>query len=181
MRIFLCRHGETEWSLSGQHTSYTDIDLTEKGKEQALHFRKRLQRFRFQSIYTSPLKRARETAELAGFSPLLLPDAVEWNYGDYEGLTSQEVHKKCPDWSLFRDGAPGGESPSQVAQRADRVLHQLEGDTLLFSHGHFLRVLAARWLQLPPTSARLFALSVASLSILGHERNQPVLELWNSP
>lgn len=185
LNIILCRHGETEWTLSGQHTSFTDISLTEEGKAQAHHLGQRLKKIQFESIYTSPLLRASETCSLAGFSKRMVqePDAVEWNYGGYEGMTSEEIEKKHPGWNIFLNGAPGGESPSEAAARADRLLSKLlshKGNIALFSHGHFLRLLAIRWIGLDPSKGRLFALSVASLSILGFEKRQRVIKLWNS-
>jgi probable phosphoglycerate mutase len=183
--ILLCRHGETEWTLSGRHTGCTDIPLTENGKVQARKLGERLRAIDFEAVFTSPLLRAKETCEIAGFGKkmILEPDAVEWNYGAYEGLTSEEIWRKTPSWNLFSDGAPGGESPQEAGLRADRIIQKLtslQGTSALFSHGHFLRVLAARWLGLSPSAARLLALSVASLSILGFERSQRVLRLWNS-
>lgn len=176
--IYLCRHGETEWSLSGQHTGTTDLPLTETGKKQAIALGTRLKNIHFSKVICSPKQRAEQTCRLAGLSPTFDPDLVEWNYGNYEGKTSQEID---PHWNLFTDGAPGGESPAQVGARADQILSRYKDDTLaIFSHGHFSRVLAARWLGLPPSSGALFLLSVASLSILSHEHGRPVIKLWNS-
>ncbi len=175
---YLCRHGETEWSKNGKHTGRTDLSLTATGREQAKALRKRLQGIPFTQVFSSPLKRARETCELAGFTPILEPDAMEWDYGNYEGKTSAEIG---PDWHLFRDGAPGGESPQQVAARADRFLERLgPGPVLLFSHGHFLKMLAVRWLGLPPEAGRFFVLATGSLSILGTEKKQKVIVQWNT-
>jgi broad specificity phosphatase PhoE len=182
--LYLCRHGETDWSLSGQHTGWTDKPLNEKGKQQALRLGKRLQSMSFDGVWSSPLARAVDTCELAGLKEkaLLLPDAREWNYGDYEGISSPQIFLQNPGWNLFRDGAPGGESPAQIGARADRILEKassLSGRWILFSHGHFLRVLAARWVGLEPAAAKCFVLSVASLSILGWERKERVIHTWN--
>lgn len=184
LNIYLCRHGETDWSLSGQHTGRTDLSLNAQGIKQLIPLKKRLQKVSWNQIYSSPLKRALETCQLMQLHlPLILePRAVEWNYGNYEGKTTLEIDQSNPSWNLFLQGAPGGETPDQVAGRADGLLADLRkqnGNILLFSHGHFLRVLAARWLNLPPAEGRLFALSVASLSILSTERKQPVIEQWN--
>jgi len=184
--VYLARHGETAWSLSGQHTGLTDIPLTERGERDARRLGERLQGLGFAQVYASPLQRARRTCELAGFSTIAQadPDLVEWNYGDYEGRRTKEIHLERPDWELFRDGCPGGEAPADIGKRADRVVARaraVEGNLLLFSSGHFLRVLAARWLGLEPGAGRLFLLETASLSALGYEHNlsQPVIRLWN--
>lgn len=184
--IILCRHGETEWSRDHKHTSYTDISLTEKGVSQAKKLENSLRTLDFDEIYTSPLKRAKETCTLANPSKevLLEPAATEWNYGDYEGITTKEIHENNPKWNLFFDGAPGGESPEDVGKRADQLIEKWtfqENNILLFSHGHFLRVLGARWIGLPPSDARLLGLTVASISILGFERKQKVLQSWSIP
>lgn len=179
-RVYLCRHGETEWSLSGQHTSVTDLSLTKKGEEQARLLRKRIEGVEFEKIFTSPRKRARQTCQ--GLDGIVDEDLVEWNYGDYEGLTSREIEEKRPGWNLFADGAPKGESPQDVAKRANRFLKKVSGysgNVAIFSHGHFLRVLAARFLQWDVKQGDCFLLSVASVSILEHERNQPKILLWN--
>jgi broad specificity phosphatase PhoE len=176
--IYLCRHGETAWTKSGQHTSRTDLELTDVGRSQAAELARTLKQTSFKKVLSSPLKRAKQTAELAGFHPLIDPDLTEWDYGDYEGKTSAEIGK---GWNLFRDGAPGGESLEAIRLRADRVLHKLtDGPILLFSHGHFLRVLAARWMGLEVSVGAKLTLSVASVSILGHEREIHVIKLWNS-
>lgn len=176
--IYLCRHGETSWTKSGQHTGSSDIPLTSIGEEQARKLGKTLQTISFSKILSSPRKRALDTASIAGFDPEIDPDLSEWDYGSYEGKTSKEIG---PNWNLFRDGAPNGESPSQVQTRADRLLKKLPpGPILLFSHGHFSRVIAARYLGLPVQSGELLFLSVASLSILGQEHSRPVIQLWNS-
>ena len=184
--LYLARHGETAWTLSGQHTSLTDLPLTEAGLNQADALGRRLKGQRFARVFTSPLQRAAITCERAGFGDLaeIDPDLLEWNYGDYEGRTSDAIHRERPDWQLFRDGCPGGESPEQVGGRADRVVRRVrgvDGDVLLFSSGHFLRVLAARWLGLAPAGVRYFLLSTASLSALGYEHNlaEPAIRLWN--
>jgi probable phosphoglycerate mutase len=185
--IYVARHGETAWTVSGQHTGITDLPLTEKGECNARRLRPRLKGLTFAKVYTSPLQRARRTCELAGFGPAaeIDDDLVEWNYGEYEGRRGAEIRAERPDWQLFRDGCPGGESPQQVAARADRVVHRVriaQGDVLLFSSGHFIRVLAARWIGIEPsTHARSFMLSTASLSALGyeHDLSRPVIRLWN--
>jgi probable phosphoglycerate mutase len=185
-KIYLARHGETEWSLSGQHTGRTDIPLTPNGERNARNLGERLQGTHFARVLTSPLQRARRTCELAGFGKQAEIDneLVEWDYGDYEGKRTADIRKERPGWYLFRDGCPNGETLDAVGARADRVLARLRavgGDVLLFSHGHFLRVLGARWLGLPAPDARLLMLTTASLSILGYEHNleEPVLSLWN--
>jgi probable phosphoglycerate mutase len=184
-RIFLIRHGETAWSLSGQHTGNADIPLTEHGEAKARGLVARLSGVTYKKVLTSPLQRARRTAELAGF-PKAEPDAglVEWNYGKYEGLRTAEIRAERPDWNLFRDGCPGGESPDQISARADQVIQRLcaiGGDVLLFAHQDILRVLAIRWLREPAIEGRHFVLATASLSILGYNHNldEPVIRLWN--
>ena len=184
--IYLARHGETAWSLSGQHTGLTDLPLTERGEQNARALGQRLKGLNFVKVLTSPLQRARRTCEMAGFATAagVDRDLLEWNYGQYEGRRTAEIHAVRPDWQLFRDGCPGGESPDHVGARADRVVGQMrsvEGNVLLFSSGHFLRVLAARWLELEPAAGRFFLLSTASLSALGyeHNRSQPVIRLWD--
>jgi probable phosphoglycerate mutase len=184
--VFLARHGETAWSLTGQHTGRTDLPLTERGERNARALGKRLMGLKFAKVFTSPLLRARRTCELAGFGPAATvdPDLAEWDYGEYEGRRTPEIRAERPGWQLFLDGCPGGESPGQVGARADRVSSRLQailGDVLLFSSGHFLRVLAARWLGLEPAGGRYFLLSTASLSALGyeHDLSQPVICLWD--
>jgi len=184
--VYLARHGETAWTVSGQHTGLTDLPLTPAGEGNARQLGQRLKGLRFAAVFTSPLQRALRTCELAGFGPVAKvdPDLVEWNYGQFEGLRLAEILAKRPDWQLFRDGCPAGESPAQVGARADRVverLRALQADVLLFSSGHFLRVLAARWLGLDPAGGRYLLLSTASLSILGyeHDLSEPVIRLWN--
>ena len=185
--IYVARHGETAWSLTGQHTGLTDLPLTEAGECTARRLVERLEGLTFAKVFTSPLRRAVRTSELAGFGAVaeVDDDLVEWNYGDYEGLRGAEIRAKRPDWQIFRDGCPGGESPRQVAARADRVVSRLRavpGDVLLFSSGHFIRVLAARWIGIEPSvHSRSFMLSTASLSALGYENDlsRPVIRLWN--
>jgi probable phosphoglycerate mutase len=184
--IYLARHGETAWTISHQHTGRSDIPLTERGERNARSLGDRLRGMTFTKVMVSPLERARRTALLAGFGELgaVEPDLTEWDYGRYDGLTTIEIRKEQPDWSLFRDGCPGGESVAGVGARADRVIAKLraiEGRLLLFGHSHFFRVLGARWLGLEPTDGRLFFLSTASLSVLGyeHSRSEPVIRLWN--
>jgi len=184
--VYLARHGETAWSLSGQHTGRTDLPLTERGQRNAERLGERLRGLAFAHVLTSSLQRAVRTCELAGFGGKaeVDRDLLEWDYGQYEGRRTAEIHAERPDWLLFRDGCPGGESPDQVAARADRVVHRvraLPGDVLLFSSGHFLRVLAARWLGIGPAAGRYFLLSTASLSALGYEHgpSQPVIRLWD--
>jgi len=184
--LYLARHGETTWSLSGQHTGLTDLPLTERGERKARRLGKRLAGLTFAKVFTSPLQRATRTCELAGFGAgaEVDPDLVEWDYGKYEGLRTVEIHDKRPEWQLFRDGCPGGESPNQVGARADRVVSRVravKGDVLIFSSGHFLRMLAARWLGLEPITGRFFMLRTASLSTVGYENelSQPVIWLWN--
>ena len=184
--VYCARHGETAWTLTGQHTGRTDLPLTERGEENARRLGERLQGMSFAKVFTSPLRRARRTCELAGFGPVAAidPDLVEWDYGQYEGRLTVDIRKERPDWQLFRDGCPGGESPQQIATRADRVVARLrvvEGDVLLFSSGHFLRVLAVRWLGLEPIYGQFLMLSTASLSALSYENalQQPAIKLWN--
>jgi probable phosphoglycerate mutase len=184
--VYLARHGETAWSISGQHTGQTDLPLTQRGERNARRLGERLNGMKFEKILTSPLQRAARTCELAGFGKVVQveKDLLEWNYGEYEGRRSVEIHGECPDWRLFRDGCPGGETPEQVGARADRVVRRiqaLKGDALLFSSGHFLRVLAARWLGLEPAAGRLFLLSTASLSALSYEHSlsEPAVRLWD--
>jgi broad specificity phosphatase PhoE len=185
--VYMARHGETAWTVSGQHTGLTDLPLTPNGEQNARRLGDRLRRQQFAKVFTSPLQRAARTCELAGFGGAAErdPSLVEWNYGEYEGLKSADIVARRPDWDLFRDGCPGGESPAQIAARANDVVRRVRavsGNVLLFSSGHFLRVLAARWLGLGAESAgRHFLLSTASLSALGYEHkfSQPVIRLWN--
>ena len=184
--IYLARHGETAWSVTGQHTGLTDLPLTERGERNALRLGQRLAGSVFAKVLTSPLQRAVRTCELAGFGAVaeVDPDLVEWNYGDYEGLRTAEIHAVRPGWQLFRDGCPNGESPEDVGARADRVVSRVrafKGDVLIFSSGHFLRVFAARWLGLEPFAGKLFMLDTASLSALSyeHELSSPAIRFWN--
>jgi probable phosphoglycerate mutase len=185
--IYVARHGNTAWTLSGQHTGRTDLPLTLDGERNAQRLGERLKGITFAKVFTSPLQRASRTCELSGFGAGAEtdPDLVEWAYGKYEGLTSAEILLENPDWQLFRDGAPGGESPEQVGERADRVVHRIrgiDGNALLFSSGHFIRVLTARWLGLGAgAGGKYFLLNPASLSALSYEHNlsRPVIRLWN--
>jgi broad specificity phosphatase PhoE len=185
--IYLARHGETPWTVTGQYTGLTDLPLTERGEFNARRLSERLKGIAFAKVFTSPLQRAVRTCELAGFGEVAQIDdnLVEWNYGEYEGLLKDEIYSRRPDWQLFRDGCPGGESPDQVAARADRVVkrvREVNGNVLIFSSGHFIRVLAVRWIGLEPTvSCAYFMLSTASLSALGykHDLSHPVIRLWN--
>ena len=183
-KVFLARHGETEWSLNGRHTGRKDIPLTPQGEESARKLGARLRSRTFAAVFSSPLERARRTCELAGFgaSARPLPDLMEWDYGEYEGIRSAEIHARRPDWRLFRDGCPGGEGPQEVAARADRVLPLLRGaggDVIVFSHGHFLRMLAARWIGMGTEGGGHLALSTGSVSVLGFEREVRVISQWN--
>ena len=184
--IYLARHGETAWSLTGQHTGLTDLPLTQSGDRNAQRLRGRLSGLMFARVFTSPLRRAKRTCELAGFGSMaeIDPNLIEWDYGEYEGRRTGEIHAERPDWQLFRDGCPGGESPQQVGARADRAVkrvREIKGNVLIFSSGHILRVLTARWLGLEPAGGKYFFLSTASLSALSYEHNlsQPVIQLWN--
>ncbi|MGD0291693.1 MAG: histidine phosphatase family protein [Candidatus Binataceae bacterium] len=184
--LYIARHGETAWSLSGQHTRLTDLPLTERGQSNARRLGNQLRGRSFAHVFTSPLQRARRTCELAGFGAEaeVDRDLLEWNYGDYEGLRTAEIHAKRPGWELFRDGCPRGESAGDVGARAERMVDRVRAvqqDVLIFSSGHFLRVLAARWLGLEPEAGRYFLLSTASLSALSyeHDLSQPVIQLWN--
>jgi broad specificity phosphatase PhoE len=184
--IYLARHGETAWTVTGQHTGLTDLPLTERGERNARALGDRLKGLEFARVFTSPLQRASRTCELAGFGPKaeVDRDLVEWNYGDYEGLRTADILAARPDWELFRDGFPGGESMDAIGARADRIVSRIRsvhGTVLLFSSAHFLRVLAARWLGLTPAAARYFLLSTASLSTLTYEHkpSEPAIGLWN--
>ncbi len=184
--VVLARHGETEWSLSGRHTGKTDLPLIEEGRRQALELGPRLSAWTFSLVLTSPLQRALQTCRLAGFGEQVevRPDLVEWDYGRYEGLTSNQIEAIHPGWSLWRDGGPGGEKAADVGRRTDRVIAEVrgvEGTVLIFAHGHVLRVLAARWLGEPPAGGRHYALQTAALSVLGYEHADPVIRLWNQP
>jgi probable phosphoglycerate mutase len=183
-RLWLVRHGETEWSASGRHTGNTDVPLTEAGRAAASHLAATLDKESFAAVLTSPMSRARDTCALAGCGALaeVSDDLREWNYGDYEGITTDEIRVTRPGWNVFEDGCPGGEKVEEVAARADRVIaaaRATEGDTVVFSHGHLLRVLAARWVELPPQAGAHLALATASVSVLGWERETPVIESWD--
>lgn len=184
--VILVRHGETEWSLSGQHTGVTDIPLTENGRRAATLLEPLLSRMELSLVLASPLQRARATCELAGFGHRVQvdPDLAEWNYGKYEGLTPGEIHRVAPGWMIFRDGCPGGESPEQVGARVDRVIERVRatgGRVALFGHGHLFRVFAARWIGLPPSHGRHFLLDPSTLNILAYYRDTPALKCWNAP
>jgi probable phosphoglycerate mutase len=182
--LWLIRHGETEWSLSGAHTGRTDLPLTAEGEAQARGLAPKIAGHPFALVLTSPMQRARRTCELAGLGAeaQLERNLSEWDYGDYEGLSTADIHRTRPDWSIFRDGFPGGETIDQVAARAQAAIARAlaaKGDVALFAHGHILRILAACWLELPPADARLFALSTASISMLGYEHETRVITRWN--
>jgi broad specificity phosphatase PhoE len=184
LRLILVRHGETEWARTGQHTGRTDIPLTELGRLQAMVLGDRLRGRTFDRVLSSPLARAWETCRLAGVAEQaeVSDDLMEWDYGAYEGRRTADIREEVPGWSIWRDGVPGGETAAEVGARADRVIAHArasEGETVVFAHGHYLRVLTARWLGLPPEAGRLFALAPATLGILGYEREQPVIVRWN--
>ena len=187
-RLYLMRHGETAWSLSGQHTGRTDIPLTEQGEQDARKLADRLRTVKFSRVFTSPLQRARRTCELAGLGNLaeIEPDLAEWDYGEYEGQRPTDLRKARPEWNVFRDGCPGGELPAQISERADRLiarLRTLEGNIAIFSHGHFGRVLGARWIGLGIRQAQHLLLGTVSVSVLGYEHNlaeAPAIVLWNA-
>ncbi len=185
-KIYLIRHGETEWSRDGKHTGVTDVLLTDYGRQTARSLQPVLAREQFVLALTSPLQRARETCELAGLAKLsrVEPDLMEWNYGEYEGLTTKNIQSARPGWSVFHHGCPGGESPEQVAARADRVLAKVratDGNVALFAHGHILRVIAARWVNQPPSFGEHLLLDTATLSVLGYYYDTPALKAWNAP
>jgi len=184
--LYLIRHGETEWSLNGRHTGTTDIPLTENGRRVAKLLAAALAKEKFALVLTSPLKRARETCELAGFGGRaeIDRDLMEWNYGAYEGLAPEEIHAQAPGWIIFTDGCPGGETPEQVGTRVDRVIAKVravEGDAALFAHGHLFRVFAARWLALSAAAGSHFLLDTATLNILSYYRGTPAVKRWNAP
>jgi broad specificity phosphatase PhoE len=184
VQIVLVRHGETEWSLSGQHTSRTNLPLLPVGRERAVALGPLLARWDFSLVVTSPLLRARETCSLAGFGDRakVMEDLREWDYGEYEGLTTPQIREERPGWFLWRDGCPGGEQPEQIGARADRVLEQwrgVDGDVLAFAHGHIFRVLAARWIELPTAGGARLALKAGAMCALGYERETAVIQLWN--
>jgi broad specificity phosphatase PhoE len=186
VNVFAIRHGETAWSLSGQHTGTTDIPLTDNGRRLAERLRPTLAKEAFALVLCSPMQRARETCELAGLGAVAIiePDLAEWNYGDYEGRTPGQIHASTPGWLIFRDGCPGGEAPEQVAARVDRVIARAraaDGDVALFAHGHVLRVLAARWIGLPAGGGQHFLLDTGTLCVLGYYRDVPAVKVWNGP
>ena len=185
-KLYLIRHGETEWSRDGKHTGVTDVPLTDHGRQTARSLQPVLARQQFVLVLTSPLQRARETCELAGLAKLsrVEPDLMEWNYGEYEGLTTKNIQSARPGWSVFHHGCPGGESPEQVAARADRVLAKVRatvGNVALFAHGHILRVIAARWVNQPPSFGERLLLDTGTLSVLGYYYDTPALKTWNAP
>ncbi len=183
-RIYLIRHGETEWTLSGQHTGTTDIPLTQNGRKQAHLLAQKLQSLKFQSVYVSPMQRAKETCAIAGFADQAKEDPllVEWNYGKYEGITSQEIHQTNPQWNIFLQGAPEGESVADIQRRTEKLLQiyaKTPGNIAIFSHGHILRSLAVRFIELPIAEGRHFSLFPGSISILASENTMPAIYLWN--
>ena len=185
-KIYLIRHGETEWSRGGKHTGVTDVPLTEQGRKIARLLQPVLAQENFVVVMSSPLQRARETCELAGLGKVAViePDLMEWNYGEYEGLTTKQIQSARPGWSVFHHGCPGGESPEQVAGRADRVLAKVratDGNVALFAHGHILRVIAARWVNQPPSFGEHLLLDTATLNVLGYYYDTPALKTWNAP
>jgi probable phosphoglycerate mutase len=185
-KIYLIRHGETEWSRGGKHTGVTDVVLTEEGRETARLLRPVLAREKFVSVLCSPLQRARQTCELAGLQEAVAvePDLIEWRYGEYEGLTTRQIQQARPGWSLFHDGCPSGETPAQVAARIDRLVAKVrasDGNVALFAHGHVLRVLAARWIHQPLSFGEHLLLDTATLSVLGYYYDTPALKIWNAP
>lgn len=185
-QVFVLRHGETEWSKSGQHTSVTDLPLTEKGRGEATLIRPQLLAHHFAKVLCSPLRRARETCELAGLAAQMEidEDLHEWRYGEYEGLTTPQIHQRAPGWNVFDGPNPGGESPEQVGQRVDRLLQkvrEVDGDVALFGHGHILRAVTSRWLRFDAGAARAFTLKTGTISILGYEHDWPALIVWNVP
>ena len=186
MNVFTIRHGETAWSLSGQHTGTTDIPLTDNGRRLAERLRPVLAKEPFALVLCSPMQRARETCELAGLgnSAVIDADLSEWNYGEYEGLTSAQIHQTRRGWLVFRDGCPGGETPEQVGIRTDRVIARaraVSGDVAMFAHGHVLRALVARWIGLPASAGQHFLLDTGTLCVLGYYRDIPAVRVWNGP
>ena len=186
MKVLAIRHGETEWSLNGRHTGTTDIPLTDKGRHLAERMRPKLSKLAIALVLVSPMQRARQTCELAGLGDkaVIDSDLREWNYGVYEGLTPRQIRESSPHWLIFRDGCPGGETPEQVGARVDRVIARtraLDRDILLFAHGHVLRVLAARWIGLPPEGGQHFLLDTGTLCVLSYYRDVPAIRIWNGP
>ena len=185
-KTYLIRHGETEWSRAGKHTGVTDVVLTEHGRETARLLQPVLAQEKFTLVLSSPLQRARETCELAGLGKVarIEPDLIEWNYGEYEGLTTRQIQSVRPGWSVFHDGCPGGETPEQVGERVDRVIAKIRasgGNVALFAHGHILRVLAARWIKLSPSVGEHLLLDTATICVLGYYYETPALKMWNAP
>jgi broad specificity phosphatase PhoE len=184
--VVLVRHGETEWTISGQHTGRTDIPLTERGRQEARLLEPLLSTANFALVLSSPLQRARETCELAGLGARMEidPDLMEWDYGEYEGLTSKQIRRTAPKWMVFNDGCPGGETPEQVGARVDRLIDRIrrvEGRVALFAHGHLLRVVAARWIGFPPSAGQNFLLDTSTVSLLGYYQGVPAVKRWNAP
>jgi probable phosphoglycerate mutase len=184
VELWVIRHGETEWSRDGRHTSHTELDLTPEGEEVARRLADRLEGVHFDAVLTSPRVRARRTAELAGYAGVeVVEDLTEWDYGDYEGITTPQIREHVPGWTVWSHPCPGGETAEEVSRRMDRVVERVRahgGRTLVFSHGHASRALAARWLGQPVQEGRLFSLDTATISVLGHERESPVVARWNS-
>ncbi|HWF77034.1 MAG TPA: histidine phosphatase family protein [Caulobacteraceae bacterium] len=191
MSVYPIRHGETEWSLNGRHTGVTDLPLTANGRRLAAALKPVLAKRTYSLVLVSPMQRARETCELAGLgeAAIVEPDLMEWNYGDYEGLTTDQIQAQRPGWLIFRDGCPNGETPDEVGARADRVIARARaaqddvsgGHAALFGHGHILRVLAARWIELPPAGGAHFLLGTGTLCVLGRYRDTPAIDTWNGP
>jgi broad specificity phosphatase PhoE len=184
VKVYAIRHGETAWSLTGQHTGTTDLPLTDNGRRLAERLRPLLAGKTFARVFVSPMRRARDTCELAGLGSAAIvdPDLAEWNYGEYEGLTTEQIEDKAPGWLVFRDGCPGGEAPEQVSARVDRVIARVRaigGNVALFAHGHLLRVVAARWIGLPAGAGQHFLLDTGTLCILGYYREVPAFKVWN--
>lgn len=184
-KVVLIRHGETEWALSGRHTSFTDLPLTEKGREEAGLLQVVLKSWQFKQVFSSPLKRARETCELAGVADgvIVEPDLSEWNYGRFEGLTTDQIQTEMPDWDVFEQGCPEGDSPAGVSERVDRVIEKIraiDGDVAVFSHGHLSRVFATRWINLPVEDSHMFVLDTATLNVLGAYHDAPAIVIWNA-
>ena len=184
-KVVLIRHGETTWALAGRHTSSTDLPLTEKGRQEASLLQSALKNWQFKGIFSSPLKRARETCELAGLADAVIiePDLTEWNYGRYEGLTSEQIHQQAPDWDLFDQGCPEGDSPAEVCARVDRIVKKvrsIDGDVAVFSHGHLSRVFATRWVNHPIGDSDMFVLDTATLNVLGAYHDTPAIVTWNA-
>ncbi len=184
-KVMLIRHGETKWALEGRHTSFTDLPLTENGKKEARLLKKPFTDYKFKQIFSSPLKRALETCKLAGVADEVIVDndLTEWNYGRFEGLTTEQIEKEIPDWDLFEQGCPDGESPAEVGARVDRIIQKIraiDGDVAVFSHGHLSRVFATRWINVPVKNGRMFVLNTATLNVLGAYHDDPAIVIWNA-